>query len=70
MRDAGEIVVYPGAGYGTTTNPAFTGEIERPWRLDQSAFLRRRHRGAGRLYADTLLARCRSDNRHGRSQGK
>ncbi|MER8443144.1 hypothetical protein NKH52_08065 [Mesorhizobium sp. M1066] len=26
MRDAGEIVVYPGAGYGTTTNPAFTGE--------------------------------------------
>ena len=42
---AGEIVVYPGAGYGTTTNPAFAGEIERLWRLDQSAFLRRRHIG-------------------------
>ncbi|MES0201070.1 hypothetical protein [Mesorhizobium sp. M0011] len=41
---AGEIVVYPGAGYGTTNNPAFAGEIERLWRLDQSAFLRRPHR--------------------------
>ncbi len=57
---AGEIVVYPGAGYGTCTNPAFAGEIERLWRLDQSAFLRRRHRGAMRLYADALRARCRS----------
>ncbi|QKD17880.1 ATP-grasp fold amidoligase family protein [Mesorhizobium sp. NZP2077] len=56
---AGEIVVYPGAGYGTTTNPAFAGEIERLWRLDQSAFLRRRHKGAVRLYADALRARCR-----------
>ena len=55
----GEIVVYPGAGYGTTTNPAFAGEIERLWRLDQSAFLRRRHKGAVRLYADALRARCR-----------
>ncbi|WP_179298031.1 ATP-grasp fold amidoligase family protein [Mesorhizobium carmichaelinearum] len=57
---AGEIVVYPGAGYGTTTNPAFAGEIERLWRLDQSAFLRRRHKGVVRLYADTLRARYRS----------
>ncbi len=57
---AGEIVVYPGAGYGTCTNPAFAGEIERLWRLDQSAFLRRRHKGAMRLYADALRARCRS----------
>ncbi|WP_051370657.1 ATP-grasp fold amidoligase family protein [Mesorhizobium loti] len=55
----GEIVVYPGAGYGTTTNPAFAGEIERLWRLDQSAFLRGRHKGAVRLYADALRARCR-----------
>ena len=54
---AGEIVVYPGAGYGTTTNPAFAGEIERLWRLDQSAFLRRRHKGIVRLYADALRAR-------------
>jgi len=42
---AGEIVVYPGAGYGTTTNPAFAGEIERLWRLDQSLFLSQRHEG-------------------------
>jgi hypothetical protein len=56
---AGEIVVYPGAGYGTTTNPAFAGEIERLWRLDQSAFLRRRHNGAVALYADALRARGR-----------
>lgn len=57
---AGEIVVYPGAGYGTTTNPAFAGEIERLWRLDQSAFLRRAHKGVTRLYADALRARYRS----------
>ncbi|WP_181175631.1 ATP-grasp fold amidoligase family protein [Mesorhizobium sp. B2-3-4] len=55
---AGEIVAYPGAGYGTTTNPAFAGEIERLWRLDQSAFLRRKHRGVARLYAEALRARC------------
>ncbi|QKD04281.1 hypothetical protein EB235_24675 [Mesorhizobium loti R88b] len=57
---AGEIVIYTAAGYGTWTNPAIAAEIERLWRLDQSAFLRRRHRGAMRLYADALRARCRS----------
>jgi len=57
---AGEIVVYPGAGYGTTTNPAFAGEIERLWRLDQSAFLRRTHKGVTRQYANALRARYRS----------
>ncbi|WP_137929896.1 ATP-grasp fold amidoligase family protein [Mesorhizobium comanense] len=56
----GEIVVYPGAGYGTTTNPAFAGEIELLWRLDQSAFLRRQHSGVVRLYADALRAKCQS----------
>lgn len=64
---AGEIVVYPGAGYGTTTNPAFAGEIERLWRLDQSAFLRRPHKGAVRLYADALRARCRSNIANGQA---
>ncbi|MBZ9741925.1 MULTISPECIES: ATP-grasp fold amidoligase family protein [unclassified Mesorhizobium] len=57
---AGEITVYSAAGYGTWTNPAIAMEIERLWRLDQSAFLRRKHKGAVRLYADALRARCRS----------
>ncbi|MGX7872457.1 ATP-grasp fold amidoligase family protein [Mesorhizobium sp. ORM6] len=59
---AGEIVVYSAAGYGTWTNPAIAAEIERLWRLDQSAFLRRRHKGAVRLYAEALRARCRSNS--------
>jgi hypothetical protein len=58
---AGEIVVYPGAGYGTTTNPAFAGEIERQWRLDRSHYLQRRHSGLARIYASALHAKCRSD---------
>ncbi|TPM41472.1 ATP-grasp fold amidoligase family protein [Mesorhizobium sp. B2-3-4] len=57
---AGEITVYSAAGYGTWTNPAIAAEIERLWRLDQSAFLRRPHTGLMRLYADALRARCRS----------
>ncbi|TGV55230.1 hypothetical protein EN784_32770 [bacterium M00.F.Ca.ET.141.01.1.1] len=57
---AGEVTVYSAAGYGTWTNPAIAGEIERLWRLDQSAFLRRKHKRAVRLYADALRARCRS----------
>ncbi|RWE30579.1 MAG: hypothetical protein EOS78_27705 [Mesorhizobium sp.] len=57
---AGEVTVYSAAGYGTWTNPAITAEIERLWRLDQSAFLRRKHKRAVRLYADALRARCRS----------
>lgn len=61
---AGEIVVYPGAGYGTTTNPAFAGEIERLWRLDQSHYLRRQHTGLARVYASALLAKCRIDPGH------
>lgn len=55
---AGEITVYSAAGYGTWTNPAIAAEIERLWRLDQSAFLRRRHSGAIGLYANALRARC------------
>ena len=58
---AGEIVVYPGAGYGTTTNPAFAGEIERLWRLDRSHYLRRRHSGLARFYASALRATCAAD---------
>ncbi|TPK74653.1 hypothetical protein FJ930_06455 [Mesorhizobium sp. B2-4-15] len=61
---AGEVVVYTAAGYGTWTNPAITAEIERLWRLEQSAFLRRRHKGAMRLYAEALSARCRSSRDH------
>ena len=38
---AGEIVVLSRRPrYGTTTNPAFAGEIERLWRLEQSHYLR------------------------------
>jgi hypothetical protein len=58
---AGEIVVYPGAGYGTTTNPAFAGEIERLWRLDRSHYLQRRHSGLARVYASALHAKCMID---------
>ncbi|MEP6566684.1 MAG: ATP-grasp fold amidoligase family protein, partial [Mesorhizobium sp.] len=61
---AGEIVVYPGAGYGTTTNPAFAGEIERLWRLDQSHYLRRQHTGLARVYASALHAKCMIDAGH------
>jgi hypothetical protein len=57
---AGEITVYSAAGYGTWTNPAIAAEIERLWRLDQSAFLRRTHKGIARLYADALRARCQA----------
>jgi len=56
----GEIVVYPGAGYGTTTNPAFAGEIERLWRLDRSHYLQRQHSGVAHLYTSALHAKCRS----------
>ena len=59
---AGEIVVYPGAGYGTTTNPAFAGEIERLWRLDRSHYLQRRHSGLARIYASALHAKCMIDS--------
>ncbi len=58
---AGEIVVYPGAGYGTTNNPAFAGEIERLWRLDRSHYLRQRHSGLAGIYASALHAKCRID---------
>jgi len=61
---AGEIAVYSAAGYGTWTNPAIAEEIERLWRLEHSAFLRRRHRGAVRVYADALRAWCLSDTRN------
>lgn len=57
----GEVAVYPGAGYGTWTNPAIAREIEQHWRLDQSHYLRRRHTGLTRLYAEALLAKCAAD---------
>ena len=57
----GEVAVYPGAGYGTWTNPAIAKEIERCWRLDQSHYLRRRHTGMSRFYAEALLAKCAID---------
>lgn len=52
----GEIAVYTAAGYATWTNPAITKEIERCWQLCHSAFMRRRHSGATRLYAEALRA--------------
>jgi len=57
---AGEITAYSAAGYGTWTNPAIAEEIERLWKLDQSAFLRRQHSGAMGLYAEALRRRCQS----------
>ena len=61
---AGEIVVYPGGGYGTCVNPAFASEIERFWRLDRSHYLQRQHTGLARIYASALLAKCMIDAGH------
>ncbi|TGT72869.1 hypothetical protein EN802_13390 [bacterium M00.F.Ca.ET.159.01.1.1] len=55
---AGEICIYSAAGYGTWTNPAIAERLERFWRLEDSAYLRRQHRGLSRLYAEALRARC------------
>lgn len=57
----GEITVYSAGGYAKWSNPEIMADIERIWRLDQSHYLRRRHKGLARLYADALLAKCRSD---------
>ncbi|RWC10062.1 ATP-grasp fold amidoligase family protein [Mesorhizobium sp.] len=58
---AGEITVYTAAGYSVWSNPAIMSNIERLWRLDQSDFLRRRHKGIARLYADALRGYCSAD---------
>jgi len=58
---AGEIVVYSAAGYATWTNPDITREIERHWHIAKSAYMRRNHTGAARLYAEALLAKYMSD---------
>lgn len=55
---AGEICIYSAAGYGTWTNPAIAERIEQLWRLEDSAYLRRRHSGPARLYAEALRAGC------------
>ncbi|WP_217570339.1 ATP-grasp fold amidoligase family protein [Mesorhizobium sp. GbtcB19] len=55
---AGEICIYSAAGYGTWTNPLIAERLERLWRLEDSDYLRRRHRGVSGLYAEALLARC------------
>ncbi|TPN80861.1 hypothetical protein FJ987_16835 [Mesorhizobium sp. CU2] len=57
---AGEVVVYPAAGYGICANPAFAGEIERLWRLNRSHYLQREQKGLARLYASALRAKCGS----------
>jgi hypothetical protein len=54
----GEIAVYTAAGYATWTNPEISREIERCWRLDHSAFLRREHTGPAKLYANALRLAC------------
>jgi hypothetical protein len=55
---AGEIVAYTAAGYGTWTNPAIARELEAHWRIEHSHFMRQRHRGVVRLYAEALRATC------------
>ncbi|TPN80864.1 hypothetical protein FJ987_16850 [Mesorhizobium sp. CU2] len=55
---AGEICIYSAAGYGTWTNPVIAGSLECLWHLENSAYLRRPHRGLGRVYAEALRARC------------
>lgn len=54
----GEITVYTAAGFAVWSNPAIMADIEARWRLEHSDFLRRRHRGPVRLYADALRAHC------------
>lgn len=58
---AGEIAVYTGSGYSTWGNPEITREIERRWHIERSDYMRRNHRGAARLYAEALRAKCLSD---------
>jgi hypothetical protein len=55
---AGEMCVYSAAGYGTWTNPTIAMRIEQRWRIEHSAYLRKRHRGLPRIYAEALRARC------------
>lgn len=55
---AGEVTVYTAGGYSTWSNPAIMSSIEQHWRLDQADFLRKRHTGLARLYAEALLAKC------------
>ncbi|TGQ05956.1 hypothetical protein EN858_28130 [Mesorhizobium sp. M4B.F.Ca.ET.215.01.1.1] len=55
---AGEITVYSAGGYATWSNPAIMADMERRWRLDHSDYLRRRHSGLARLYADALRSKC------------
>ena len=59
---SGEICIYSAAGYGTWTNPVIAERLERFWRLEDSAYIRRRHRGVSRLYAEALRARCGARN--------
>lgn len=55
---AGEVTVYTAGGYSTWSNPAIMAGIEQHWRLEHAGFLRRRHTGFTRLYAEALLAKC------------
>lgn len=55
---AGELCIYTAAGYGTWTNPAIAEQLARLWRLEDSDYLRRPHRGVSRFYVEALRARC------------
>lgn len=51
---AGEITVYPAAGYDTWSDPEIARRIERLWDLRLSEFMRRPQSGLTGLYAEAL----------------
>lgn len=53
----GESTVYPTSGYGTWSNPVIAENFERLWDIRQSRYLRKRHRGPSRIYAQALFAK-------------
>ena len=53
---AGELTIYSSGGYDVWFNPAIPAEIGEVWDLRDSWFLRQRHRGLRRRYAEALIA--------------
>ena len=50
----GELTVYSDSGYEKWANPIAARNLEQHWDLRQSGFMRSRHRGLKRIYADAL----------------
>jgi hypothetical protein len=57
----GEITVYPSAGNQDIVNSTIHSAIMTGWDLEMSHFLRTRHTGIRRIYADALRRRSQRD---------